>query len=112
MSKLTYIDKPVFGFDIGRSSIKIMQISDNKGKSFVTGYGNTAFDQRAVAKGVVRDFDAIAKTTFELFEKQFVGTLTTKRVAFSIPNEYSFSRVLTLPKLKPSELKDAVITEA
>ena len=94
MNKLTYIDKPVFGFDIGRSSIKIMQISDVKNRSIVTGYGNTAFDQKSVAKGVIVDFENLAKTTNELFNKQFVGTLTAKRVAFSIPNEYSFSRVL------------------
>lgn len=112
MNKLTYIDKPVFGFDIGRSSIKIMQISDVKNRSIVTGYGNTAFDQKSVAKGVIVDFENLAKTTNELFNKQFVGTLTTKRVAFSIPNEYSFSRVLSLPKMNSSDLLGAVMNEA
>lgn len=112
MTKLTYIDKPVFGFDIGRSSIKIMQISSVKNKSVVSGYGNTSFDPKIVEKGVIVDFDAMAKTTHELFTKQFVGTLTTKRVAFAIPNEYSFSRVLVLPKMSRSELHSAVMSEA
>ena len=112
MTKLTYIDKPVFGFDIGRSSIKVMQISNIKTKSIVTGYGNTSFDPGSVSKGVIKDFEKIAGATFELFTKQFVGTVSTKRVAFSIPNEYSFSRVLNLPKMKKSELRDAVMAEA
>lgn len=112
ISKLTYVDKPVFGFDIGRSSIKIMQISNIKDRSLVDGYGNTIFDPRAVNKGVIVDFESIAKTTHELFSKQFVGTLTTKRVAFAIPNEHSFSRVLTLPKMNKNDLHNAVISEA
>lgn len=112
MSKLTYVDKPVFGFDIGRSSIKMMQISRIKNKAIVTGYGNTTFDPKAVEKGVIKDFDEIARVTHDLFTKQFVGSLNTKRVAFSIPNEYSFSRVLVLPKMDSSELKEAVIAES
>jgi len=113
MSKLTYTDKPVFGFDIGRSSIKIMQVDASaKGKSKVVGYGTTFFDPKAIQKGVIVDFEAVAKATKELFDTQFVGTLTTKRVAFSIPNEYSFSRVLSLPRMNAKELRAAVLSEA
>jgi len=113
MSKLTYIDKPVFGFDIGRSSIKIMQVDSTlKGKSKVIGYGNTSFDPKSIQKGVIIDFEAVAKATKELFDTQFVGTLSTKRVAFSIPNEYSFSRVLSLPHMNDKELRTAVLSEA
>lgn len=113
MPKLTYTDKPVFGFDIGRSSIKIMQVDGNtKGKSQVVGYGVTSFDPNAIQKGVIVDFEAVAKATKELFDSHFIGTLTTKRVAFSIPNEYSFSRVLSLPNMSSKELKAAVLSEA
>ena len=43
MPKITYVDKPVFGLDIGRSSIKMMQVAPIKGRSTVIGYGNTFF---------------------------------------------------------------------
>lgn len=112
MTKVTYIDKPVFGFDIGRSSIKILQISQSNGKDVVIGYGNTSFDEKSVDKGVIVDFEDLAKATDELYKKDFIGSLTTKRVAFSIPNEYSFSRVIALPKLGRKELEEAVLNEA
>lgn len=113
MLKLLYKDKPVFGFDIGRSSVKIMQVDPNsKGKSTVIGYGTTSFDSGAIQKGVVVDFESIASATKEMFDSHFVGTLSTKRVAFSIPNEYSFSRVLSLPQMSDKELKTAVLSEA
>ncbi len=112
MPKLTYIDKPVFGFDIGRSSIKIMQINHGKNVSTVVGYGNTNFDPNAVSKGAIVDFEIVAKATKDLYDKQFVGQLNSRRVAFSIPNEYSFSRVLTLPKMKTAEVYEAAVNEA
>lgn len=112
MSKITYIDKPVFGLDIGRSSIKMMQVASVKGRSIVIGYGNTFFKPESVSKGVIVDFEDIAKATHELFTKQFVGSITSRRVAFSIPNEHSFSRVLILPKMNTADLSDAILNEA
>lgn len=112
MPKITYVDKPLFGFDIGRSSIKIMQIVASKGKASVIGYGNTTFDPIAVQKGAIIDYEIVAAAAHDLFHNQFIGTLETKRVAFSVPNEYSFSRVLGLPKMSASELREAVVSEA
>ncbi len=112
MSKLTYVDKPVFGLDIGRSSIKIMQIDNHGKKAQVIGYGNTSFDASTVVSGVIVDIEALVKATYELFMNNMVGTLTTKRVALSLPNEHSFSRVLLLPALNESDLAAAVFNEA
>ena len=112
MSKITYIDKSVFGLDIGRTSIKMMQVATIKGHSTVIGYGNTYFKPESVSKGVIIDFENIAQVVHELFVKQFVGTLSSKRVAFSIPNEHSFSRVLVLPKMSSTDLSDAILSEA
>ena len=110
--KYIYNDKPVFGLDIGRTSVKIMQVLAQKNKSVVSGYGNITFDQVAVEKGVIVDYNTLASATFDLFNKQLVGSITSKRVAFSIPNEYSFSRVLTLPRLNESDMLTAVRSEA
>ncbi len=106
-----YKDKPVFGFDIGRSSIKIMQIVHSAKQSTVTGYGTTTFDPKAIKKGVVVDHEALAKASHDLINSQLVGMLQTKRVAVSIPNEHSFSRVITLPKMNDKDLASAVRLE-
>lgn len=102
----------MFGLDIGRSSIKIMQINEINGKSIVTGYGNTHFKPESLNRGVIQDFEDLASATHELLTKQFVGSLSTKRVSFSVPNEYSFSRVLVLPTLQGKTLREAILAEA
>ncbi len=111
-TQLFYHDKPVFGFDIGRSSIKILQITPANKEAIVTGYGTISFDAAAIKNGVIVDPEAIIKAGYELIEHQLVGKLTTNNVAISMPNAYSFSRVLTLPKMEPSDLVGAIELEA
>lgn len=108
---LFYKDKPVFGFDIGRSSIKLMQIDQTGKHATVVGYGTAPFPPEAIEKGVVVDPEAVAKATHELISKQMVGGLSTRHVAVSLPNEFCFSRVLQLPFLKPKDLDNSVKME-
>ena len=106
-----YKDEPVFGFDIGRSSIKIMQVSQKNKQSTVVGYGTAVFDTGAVVNGVIVNPEVIIIAAHELIEKHMVGKLTTKHVAVSLPNAHSFSRVITLPKMNQKDLKNAVSLE-
>lgn len=111
-NQLFYKDKPVFGFDIGRSSIKLMQIDHDQKRYTVSGYGSISFDPNAITKGVITDPEIIIKAAYELIENQMVGTLTTRRVAVSLPNAHSFNRVLSLPKMDNKDLTSAVELEA
>lgn len=107
-----YTDKPVFGLDIGRRSVKIMQIDQSGKKSKVVGYGTVSFDETAIdANGVIVDPEVIIKAIYELINEGLVGVLTTRRVAVSIPNANSFNRVLVLPKLGDKDIQAAVDAE-
>jgi type IV pilus assembly protein PilM len=106
-----YKDKPLFGFDIGRSSIKIMQVNETPKGSVVVGYGTATFDPVAVKNGVIVEPEIIIKAAYELIEKNMVGKLTTRHAAISLPNAHSFSRVLTLPKMSDSDLASAIQLE-
>ena len=107
-----YKDKPIFGLDIGRSSIKVMQIDvDSKQTPLVRAYGTTSFNPDAIKEGVVVDHKEVVKAAHNLIEKHLVGKLTTNRVAISLPNSHSFSRVLSLPKMSNKDLSEAVRME-
>lgn len=108
---LLYTDKPVFGFDIGRSSLKVMQIHRNGNHSQVVGYGATTFDGAATSRGVIVDHETIVKAAYSMFKSGIVGTISSRRVAVSLPNEFSFSRVVSLPKMDVKDLRSAVIAE-
>jgi type IV pilus assembly protein PilM len=107
-----YKDKPVFGLDIGRSSVKIMQIDKSFKQARVTGYGTISFDEAAInSSGIVVNPEIIIEATYRLINERLVGSLSTRRVAVSIPNTNSFSRVLALPEMNRADIRAAVVAE-
>lgn len=107
-----YQDKPVFGLDIGFSSLKVMQIDWVGKRQIVTGYGVASFDPRAIKDGVIVEPELIAKMMKELFAHNIIGEITTRRVTASIPASRTFNRTMTLPKLNKKDLMEALKLEA
>lgn len=111
-SNFFYQDKPVFGLDIGYSSLKVMQIDAQPKRQNVSGYGVATFDHAALKDGVIIDPEALAKATKSLFDSHMVGEITTKRVNMSVPAAHTFTRPMTLPALDQKDLVEAVRLEA
>ena len=112
---ILYKDKPLFGLDVGTSSIKVMQleqIKSNQKTRRVQGYGSIQYDKAAIADGKIKEPDLVAKAIKELFESSLIGDITTRRVAMSLPVARTYNRVLSLPLLKTKELDEAVRLEA
>ncbi|GAC1387681.1 MAG: type IV pilus assembly protein PilM [Candidatus Saccharimonadales bacterium] len=107
-----YKDKPIFGLDVGFSSVKVMQIDWQGQRKVVTGYGVATFEGGIVKDGIIVNPEPIAKATFELFNERLIGDITTRRVCLAIPAARTYTRSITLPKLSHSDLTEAVRTEA
>lgn len=106
-----YQDKPLFGLDIGYSSVKVMQVANNNRRG-VTGYGVVNFDPAAIKDGVIINPEELARAIYNLFDKNVVGEITTRRAAFAVPAARTFNRNMTLPKLETKDLNEAVRLEA
>lgn len=108
-----YQDKPIFGLDVGYNTLKVMQTNGVKGKKQqITGYGVCSFDPKAISNGVIKDHEAIAKAAYNLFEKNIIGEISTRRVVLSVPAARTFARTVTLPRLDTKDLAEAVRLEA
>src|SRR4051812_41164148 len=93
-----YRDEPIFGLDIGHSSLKAMQIDKSAGvQSVVLGYGIGTFAPEAIQNGEIVKPEIIAAAVHELFEKNLFGSITSRRVACSLPTSHTFSRPMRLP---------------
>jgi type IV pilus assembly protein PilM len=108
--------EPLFGLDIGRSSMKVMQLEAGTGKSkspAVIGWGNSyRYPVTAMNNGVIVDYKALSDAMHNLFEKRLSGLITTRKVACTVPMSYSFSRPLKLPVMEAEDLEEAVHLEA
>jgi type IV pilus assembly protein PilM len=112
MSDFFYKDKPLFGLDIGFSSIKVMQIVDHGKKQQIIGYGVASYDSKATKDGVIEDVESMAKAAKELFESGLIGQINTRRVAVTVPVARTYNRIMTLPTMNKSDLQAAVQMEA
>jgi type IV pilus assembly protein PilM len=108
--------EPLFGMDIGHSSLKVMQLEDGAGKSkspLVVGYGSSErYDINSISGGVIVDYKALSKALHDLLEHRLQGTISTRKVACTIPLSHSFSRPMALPAMEDSDLDQAVHLEA
>lgn len=111
-SPLLFKDKPIFGLDVGFSTVKVMQIEQSTKKARpVIGYGVSKFNNNAILDGELVDLDHVAHTIAELFESNIIGNITTRRVAVSIPSARTFTKTITLPSLPKKEIDEAVLSE-
>jgi type IV pilus assembly protein PilM len=111
-NQLLYRNKPLFGFDIGHGSIKIVQLERAKNKDILIGYGRMNFDPKAIQDGVIVDLDTISKAAHELFDKHLTGTVMTRQVAACLPVLNSYSKIINLPKMEKKDIREAVRMEA
>jgi type IV pilus assembly protein PilM len=109
---LVYHDKPVFGFDLGTRTAKLIQLKPAHKSLNVIGYGSVNFPAEAVVEGIVVDPEIIANEVKPLMKHMPYGKITAGRVAGSLPVSKVFTRVLDLPPMNQNDLTQAVRLEA
>lgn len=109
---LFYKQKPIFGIDIGQSTVKVVQIARGKDQPRVIGYGYADFNPEAIDSGIIVDPDAVKQSLQPLIQDIVIGELTSDRVIASIPMAYIYSRVLELSGVEEEDLSKAVELEA
>jgi len=106
-----YKDKSLIGLDIGHKSIKVMQLARDSKQQRIIGYGINTYDQKAIKDGVIVKPELLAQATKELFEQKIMGTISSRRVAVSVPVAQTYNRVMSLPKMSSKDLHEAVLNE-
>lgn len=105
---------PLFGLDIGHSSMKIMQMERRAGKKpKVLGYGvSNYYPENAISNGVIVNYEVLSLSLREMLSDRLIGEITANRVACTVPTSHTFSRPMSLPPLSKSQIDDAVKLEA
>ncbi len=113
LNEIFYHDKPLFGLDIGHSSIKAMQVDKVGGNTTViSGYSLSSFAPGAVRNGEIIKPEVLAEAIHNLFEKSLVGAINSRRVACALPTSHTFSRPMKLPPMDQHDIVEATQLEA
>ncbi|MBW4060988.1 type IV pilus assembly protein PilM [Candidatus Saccharibacteria bacterium] len=109
---LIYHNQPIFGFDLGTRTAKMIQLRPNGKSMQVVGYGYANFPGEAIVEGIIVDPQEIADALAPLMKQMSFGKITATRVAASLPVAKVFTRVLELPQMAVADLGAAVRLEA
>jgi type IV pilus assembly protein PilM len=108
---LLHKPRPLLGLDIGHGSMKILQLEQRHGKSVVTGYGSTIFDNNAIVDGEIVDLESVAQAAVKLFSSDLIGEVSTRSAAVSLPVTHTYNRVISLPPMENKNISEAVRLE-
>lgn len=104
-------DKPLFGLDVGHDELRVIQFDIRQPRPLLKGYGTIGFPPESMIDDVIVKPELVAKAAQQLFSKQLIGDISTKRVAVSLPASRALTRAVQLPKMNPKDIDEAVKTE-
>lgn len=111
MSKFFYQDKPIIGLDISSTGIKIMSV-DSK-RWLVNGYGSIDLDPLKMKDALESDDNSfLVENIKAMMADKIIGSLSSNRVAVTVPTARSYTRTFTLPASVEKSLDEAVVLEA
>ena len=102
-------NKEIIGIDIGSSSVKLIQLKDNKGSLQLLNVGIMPLSSEAIVDNTLMDRSTITATVKKLIES--LG-IKVKNVTCSISGNSVIIRKIVLPAMPQEELEDQITWEA
>ncbi len=102
----------VIGVDVGSSSIKIVQIHDNKGVATLDTYGELQlgpYDNTDIGRTVRLRIDKLIQAFVDILRE---ASSTVNRVSIAISYNSSFSTVITVPEIDAEKITPMIPVEA
>jgi type IV pilus assembly protein PilM len=101
--------KELVGLDIGTSSVKAVQLKRSRKKYQLAELGITPLHPDTIVDGQIMDADAVSNAIKRIFEENKIGL---KDVAVSVSGHSVIVKKITVPQMKPDELRGGIAWEA
>ena len=103
-----YENVPAFGLDISDFSIKIAQLK-KKGKGFkLVSFNRTSIPEGAIEEGAIKKEEKLIEIIKKSLSEAKGKSIKTPYAVCSLPEQHAFVKIIQLPKMNLSELKEAV----
>ncbi len=100
---------PVVGLNIGKRSIKAVELEEKKGKIILTNFGTYTNNKFSSTSDSIEDVSGIASSLGEFFSET---GFSTSDVILSIDETYVFMTEIKMPIMNDKELKSSIKYEA
>jgi type IV pilus assembly protein PilM len=99
--------KDAFGLDLSDLSLKVAQLKHEGRGLALANYGRQEISQGVIEGGVIKKVDELANIIKKGVSETVGLPINTKYCVVSLPETESFVRVVRLPKMRSTELKEA-----
>lgn len=98
----------VFGLDLSDLSVKVVQIDNNGSTDSIASFSSVPLPMNCVSDGEILNKDVVIAAMKKAVENALPKKIKTKKVICSLPETKAFLRIISVPKMDESELKEAV----
>jgi type IV pilus assembly protein PilM len=109
---ISQITPPAFGLDISDLSLKIVFLKRHGKEIKLESFGRKEIPKGIIKEGKIQKKDDLIKIIKGGVKEVKSRKLKTKYVVCSLPEQHAFVQVIQLPKMKLTEVKEAVKWEA
>ena len=97
-----------FGLDLSDLSIKAVWLDRTGNQDFIMSFGSVPLPMGSVADGEIMDPEAVKNAIVKLLQESGPKKIKTRKVICSLPETKAFLRIISLPVMEKSEVKEAI----
>jgi len=98
-----FLRTPMVGFDISSDSIKILELKEKKGIFSIGIFGDSLLPVGCIERGNIKNPNILKKHLIQVRKK-----FNLKYITVSLPEEQSYVFSITIPNVKPKEIRESV----
>jgi type IV pilus assembly protein PilM len=97
-----------FGLDLSDLSVKAVWLDRAGHQDSVRSFGSVPLPMGSVVDGEIMEPEAVKNAIFKLLEKSGPKKIRTRKVICSLPETKAFLRIISMPLMEKSEVKEAI----
>lgn len=97
-----------FGLDVSDLSVKVFELKESGARKKISGFGTAPIARGSVVNGDIVNKENVVQAIKEAIKKSGPKRIKLKRVICALPETKVFLRILNVPQMDESELKEAI----
>ncbi|MBM2821101.1 MAG: type pilus assembly protein PilM [Candidatus Berkelbacteria bacterium] len=106
------LKKPIFGLDIGYSTLKVIQLKGEGPKAKLLGVAEIGIEPKALSKDGISDQKRVAESILTAMKMAKPNPITARLVSSALPESLVFTKSVDIPSMKSEEINKNIPYQA
>lgn len=97
-----------FGLDIGYDTIKVLQLKKSGNSFFIRSFNTHLLPYNSIDKDGIKNPEELKKIILNVLDESRPSKINSKFVVTSLQESLVFTKIITIPKIKQSDLENSI----